>query len=61
MLSILILVLATTASSAKDYRLAFEAAYAKFSARDGLLRSEPINFIFYVIYASVSLLKLLMI
>ena len=44
MLSILILVLATTASSAKDYRLAFEAAYAKFSARDGLLRSEPHKF-----------------
>ena len=41
MLSILILVLATTASSAKDYRPAFEAAYAKFSAKDGLLQSEP--------------------
>ena len=41
MLSILILVLATTAINTKDYRLDFDAAYAKFSARDGLLRSEP--------------------
>ena len=41
MLSILILVLATTAINTKDYRPDFDAAYAKFSARDGLLRSEP--------------------